>query len=109
MAVFEDFEKLDIRVGTIISATVFGKAKKPAYILEIDFGDDVGIKKTSAQITERYLPEELVNKQILAVVNFPAKQVADMMSEVLLLGVYAEGGVVLAVPDMPVKNGDKLG
>lgn len=109
MAVFEDFEKLDIRVGTIISATNSIKAKKAAYILEIDFGDDIGIKKTSAQITERYLPEELVNKQILAVVNFPVKQVANIMSEALVLGVYTDSGVVLAVPDSPAKNGDKLG
>ena len=72
MAVFSDFEKLDIRVGTIISAKVFEKARKAAYILELDFGEEIGIKKSSAQITEHYKPEDLVNKQVLAIVNFPS-------------------------------------
>ena len=109
MAVFSDFEKLDIRVGTIISAKVFEKARKAAYILELDFGEEIGIKKSSAQITEHYKPEDLVNKQVLAIVNFPPKQIADFYSEVLVLGTYSEGGVVLIRPDKEVKDGDKLG
>ena len=109
MATFDDFMKLDIRVGTIIDATVFEKAKKPAYQLKVDFGNEIGIKKSSAQITEVYKCEELIGKQVLAVVNFPSKQIADFMSEVLVLGTYSEQGVVLITPDKQVKNGDKLG
>lgn len=109
MATFDDFMKLDIRVGTIVEAVLFEKAKKPAYQLQIDFGNELGVKKTSAQITNHYKPEELINKQILAVVNFPPKQIANFMSEVLVLGTYSEGGVVLITPDKEVKNGDKLG
>ena len=108
MATFEYFTKLDIRVGTIISAKVFEKAKKPAYQLQVDFGR-LGIKKSSAQITERYSTDEMIGKQVLAVVNFPPRQIADFMSEVLVLGTYSEGGVVLIAPDKPVANGDKLG
>lgn len=109
MAIFEDFTKLDIRVGTIVSANAFGKAKRPAYKLKIDFGEEIGIKKSSAQITECYRFEDLVGKQVLAVVNFPPRQIADFMSEVLVLGTYSEQGVVLVTPDFHVKNGDKLG
>ena len=109
MATFEDFMKLDIRVGTIVYAKNFEKARKPAYQLEIDFGEEIGIKKSSAQITEQYKPEELIGKQILAVINFPVKQVADFMSEVLVLGTYSEGGEVLITPDKKVSNGVKLG
>lgn len=109
MATFDDFLKLDIRVGTVISAEIFKKAKKPAYQLKIDFGQEIGVKKSSAQITEQYNCENLIGKQILAVVNFPPRQIADFMSEVLVLGTYSEGGVVLIKPDKPVKNGDKLG
>lgn len=109
MAIFDDFEKLDIRAGTIIEAKIFEKAKRPAYKLTIDFGEEIGIKKSSAQITNLYKCEDLIGKQILAVVNFPKKQIADFMSEVLVLGTYSEDGVVLAVPDKKVKNGDKLG
>lgn len=109
MAEFSDFIKIDIRVGTIIEAKVFEKAKKPAYKLKIDFGDDCGEKKSSAQITDLYSAEELIGKQVLAVVNFPPRQIADFMSEVLVLGTYSDGGVVLITPDKPVKNGDKLG
>lgn len=108
MAEFEDFLKLDIRVGTVLRAERLQKAKKPAYKLRIDFGE-TGVKNSSAQITERYSAEELVGKQVLAVINFPPKQVADFMSEVLVLGVYSKGGVALISPDRPVENGDKLG
>lgn len=109
MATFEDFSKLDIRVGTIIDASIFKEAKKPAYKIKIDFGSEIGIKQTSAQITEKYKPNELIGKQILAVVNFPPKQIANFISEVLLLGTYSENGVILITPDKAAKNGDKLG
>ena len=109
MATFDDFLKLDIRVGTIIEASNFDNAKRPAYKLKIDFGDDLGIKKSSAQITDKYNLDELIGKKVLAVVNFPPRQIADYMSEVLVLGTYSEGGVVLITPDKETKNGDKLG
>ena len=109
MATFDDFLKLDIRVGTIVEAKVFEKAKRPAYQLKVDLGDEIGIKKSSAQITGHYTPEELIGKQVMAVVNFPPRQIADFMSEVLVMGTYSEGGVVLIGPDKKVKNGDKLG
>ncbi len=109
MAEFNDFLKLDIRVGTIIGAAAFEKARKPAYQLLIDFGEETGIKKSSAQITDHYTAEELVGRQVLAVVNFPPRQIADFMSEVLVLGTYSEGGVVLIAPDRKVCNGDRLG
>ena len=109
MVTFDDFMKLDIRVGTIIEAKIFKKAKKPAYQLIIDFGDNIGIKKSSAQITEVYNCDDLIGKQILAVVNFPPRQIADFMSEVLVLGTYSDQGVVLIRPDISVNNGDKLG
>ena len=109
MATFEDFMKLDIRAGTIIKANNFEKAKKPAYKLEIDFGDEIGIKKSSAQITNIYKVEDLIGKQILAVVNFPPRQIADFMSEVLVLGTYSKDGGVLITTERKVENGDKLG
>lgn len=109
MATFDDFCKLDIRVGTITEAKIFEKAKKPAYQLKVDFGEEIGVKKSSAQITDHYAPRDLLGKQVLAVVNFPPRQIADIMSEVLVLGTYSEGGVVLVTPDKPVANGDKLG
>lgn len=108
MVTFDDFMKLDIRVGTIIEAKVFEKAKKPAYQLKIDFGE-FGIKKSSAQITDLYKVDDLIGKQILAVINFPPRQIADFMSEVLVLGTYSSDGVVLITPDRKVNNGDKLG
>ena len=109
MATFDDFMKLDIRVGTIVSAKHFEKARKPAYQLEVDLGGELGIRRSSAQITDHYRPEELIGKQVLAVVNFPPRQIANFFSEILVLGTYSEGGVVLIKPDKPVKNGDKLG
>ena len=109
MATIDDFLKLDIRVGTIIEVKYFDRAKKPAYQLKIDFGNDLGIKKSSAQITEIYKEEDLIGKQILAVINFPPRQIADFMSEVLVLGTYSKDGVVLITPDKDVDNGDKLG
>ena len=109
MVTIDDFLKIDIRVGTTIEANFFDKAKKPAYQLKIDFGEEIGIKKSSAQITEVYKLEDLIGKQILAVVNFPKRQIADFMSEVLVLGTYSKNGVVLIKPDKEVENGDKLG
>lgn len=109
MAVFEDFMKLDIRAGTIIDVKEFKKARKPAYQLLIDFGPDIGEKKSSAQITALYKKEDLLGRQVLAVVNFPPRQIADFMSEVLVLGTYSRDGVVLAVPERPIDNGDRLG
>jgi len=104
-----DFEKIDIRVGTILDAETFEKARNPAYILKIDFGDELGVKKSSAQITEQYKPSDLIGKQVLAVVNFPPKQIAHIMSECLVLGVYTESGVVLLGTDKTVKNGESVG
>ncbi|MBQ9663486.1 MAG: tRNA-binding protein [Oscillospiraceae bacterium] len=108
MATFDDFLKLDIRVGTIVEARVFEKARRPAYQLKVDLGE-LGVKRSSAQITDHYKPEDLIGKQVLAVVNFPPRQIANFMSEILVLGTYSEGGVVLITPDKPVANGDKLG
>lgn len=109
MITFDDFLKLDIRVGEIIQCEVFIKAKKPAYKLLVDFGSEMGVKKSSAQITDRYNPEDLIGMQVLGVVNFPARQSADYLSEVLVLGVYSNNGVVLIVPQQKVKKGDKVG
>ena len=109
MATFQDFMNLDIRVGEIIQVEFFDKAKKPAYKLWVDFGNEIGIKKSSAQITECYGKEELIGKQVLGVVNFPPRQIADFMSEVLVLGTYSTQGVVLVQPEQRVEKGDKLG
>ena len=105
-----DFEKIDIRVGTIIHAEPFEKAKKPAYKLLIDFGADLGTKKSSAQITENYTPADLLGKQVVAVVNFAPKQIANFISECLVLGVYTEDkSVVLLQPAKKLTNGLKIG
>ncbi len=103
-----DFEKLDIRTGLIIDAIVFEKAAKPAFKIFIDFGE-LGILKTSAQITERYTTEELIGNQVIAVVNFPPKQIADFVSDCLLLGVYAPKGVVLLTTTDKTKPGLQVG
>ncbi|MEC5157339.1 tRNA-binding protein [Chryseobacterium sp. MP_3.2] len=104
-----DFEKIDIRSGTVISVSDFPKAKRPAYLLTIDFGD-LGLKKSSAQITDLYKIDDLVGKQILAVVNFPKKQIANFMSECLVLGLFdEEKKVTLITPTMKIKNGSRLG
>ena len=106
---FDDFLKVDIRVGTILTAEVFKEAKKPAYILKIDFGSVVGIKKSSAQITENYNCDELIGKQVAAVVNFPPRQIGPIKSEVLTLGFADEKDcVVLFHPDKLVPNGSRL-
>lgn len=106
---WEDFEKIEIRTGTIISAETFPGARKPAYRLQIDFGES-GIKKSSAQITKFYSTDELIGKQIIAVVNFPVKQIGNFFSECLVLGVYnEEKEVILLHPDKKVTNGMKIG
>ena len=108
MITWKDFEKIDIRVGTILTAQPFEKAKQPAYQLTIDFGD-FGIKKSSAQITHLYSMEDLIGKQIIAVVNFPPKQIANFFSECLVLGVYNNNKeVVLLAVDKPILNGSKI-
>ena len=107
---WNDFEKIDIRAGTVIEVTDFPKARKPAYKLLIDFGTETGIKRSSAQITAHYKKEELLNRQVIAVVNFPPKQIADFISECLVLGVYDENkDVVLLKPERIVNNGMKIG
>jgi tRNA-binding protein len=109
MTTWEDFEKIDIRTGTIIEVNDFPKARKPSYQLTIDFGS-LGIKRSSAQITHHYSKEELLNKQIVAVINFPPKQIATFFSECLVLGVYDENNnVVLLQPNKEVGNGQKIG
>ena len=108
MAVYDDFAKIDVRVGTIIEVNDFPKARKPAYQLTIDFGEEIGIKRSSAQITNHYTKDNLLNKQVLGVVNLPPRQIADFFSEVLVLGTDSDGGVVLIKPDKEVKNGDKM-
>ncbi|MGZ9096781.1 MAG: tRNA-binding protein [Micavibrio sp.] len=106
---YEDFEKIDIRVGTIIDAQPFPEARRPAYKLHVDFGPVLGIKKTSAQVTIHYTPETLIGRQVAAVMNFPEKQIGKFMSEILVLGFPdADGNVVLVHPGLSVPNGGKL-
>lgn len=104
-----DFEKIELRVGTVIEVEEFPEARNPAFKLKVDFGDDIGVKKSSAQITDLYNKEELIGRQVLAVVNFPVKQIGPMQSECLVTGFNREdGAVVLAGPDGSVPNGVKL-
>jgi len=109
MISWDDFEKIDIRAGTILEVRDFEKAKKPAYQLKIDFGE-LGIKNSSAQITTLYTKESLIGMQVVAIINFPPKQIANFFSECLVLGVYnQQNEVVLLNPSMPVTNGNKIG
>jgi len=107
---WDDFEKLDIRVGTILCVHDFERAKKPAFQLEIDFGEKIGIKKSSAQITIHYSKHDLFNRQVIAVINFEPKNIAGFMSECLVLGIYDENkDVILLKPDKATANGLKIG
>lgn len=109
MAIFDDFTKLDIRAGEVIRAELFEKAKRPAFKLWVNFGEEIGIKKSSAQIIDLYNIENLIGKQVLGIINFPSMQIADFISEVLILGLYTKDGVVLIQPEQTVENGAKLG
>jgi tRNA-binding protein len=106
---FDDFLKVELRVGIVVRAEDFPEARRPAYVLHVDFGERIGVKKSSAQITELYRPEELVGKLVVAVVNFPKKQIGPLLSECLITGFHDENGqVVLCVPDQNVPIGTKL-
>ena len=105
---WDDFTKVELRAGTIVQAEDFPEAKKPAYKLTIDLGSEIGLKRSSAQITTLYTKEELIGKQVICVVNFPKKQIGPFISEVLTTGFIEQEGVVLAVPDKRIKNGSKL-
>ena len=110
MITWDDFEKIDMRTGTIIEVDDFPKARKAAYKLTIDFGAAFGLKRSSAQVTTLYKKEDLLNRKVIAVVNFPPKQIADFISECLVLGVYDENkDVILLTPERPVENGMKIG
>ena len=107
---WNDFEKIDIRRGTVVDVKDFPKARKPSYQIWVDFGAELGIKKSSAQVTQYYKKEDLLNKQVIAVTNFPPKQIADFFSECLVLGVYDENNhVILLQPERAVKNGQRIG
>ncbi|WP_342601344.1 chaperone CsaA [Psychrobacillus sp. FSL H8-0483] len=109
MTTIEEFQKLDIRIGTVISAESFPEARKPSIKLRIDFGEELGIKKSSAQLTKRYTPEILIGRQVVAVVNFPPRRIAGFKSEILVIGgVQEEGDVVLLKPDETVENGTPI-
>ena len=107
---WQEFDQVELRVGTILEVEDFPQAKKPAYKLQVDFGDEIGIRKSSAQITHHYTMEQLIGKQVVGVVNFPEKQIGPFMSQCLITGFYDDNGnVVLAVPDKEINNGKKLG
>ena len=106
---FDDFLKVELRVGRILSAETFAQARKPAYVLQVDFGPELGVRKSSAQVTTHYTPEQLVGRQVVAVVNFPPKQIGPLMSECLVTGFHdADGAVRLCVPDQDVPLGTRL-
>jgi len=106
---FDDFQKVDVRVGTVLRAEPFPEARKPAIKMWIDFGDEIGERKSSAQVTAHYSPEDLIGKQVMAVVNFPPRQIGKFMSEVLVLGLPDDGGeIVLVGPDGPVPAGGRM-
>ncbi|MEH6630091.1 MAG: tRNA-binding protein [Halopseudomonas aestusnigri] len=106
---FDDFLKVDIRVGTVIDAQPYPEARRPAIKLWVDFGEELGVRKSSAQITLHYIPEDLIGRQVMAVVNFPPRQIGKFMSEILVLGASdPEGGIVLIAPDKEVPNGSRM-
>lgn len=106
---WQDFQKVELRVGTIVEVQDFPEARNPSYKLQVDFGEEIGLKKSSAQITDLYTKDDLLGKQVVAVVNFPAKQIGPMMSECLVTGFHREdGAVILATPDRDIKNGARL-
>jgi tRNA-binding protein len=109
MITFDDFQKVDIRVGTVLTVEPFPEARKPAWKLTVDFGPEVGVKRSSAQITTHYAATDLVGRQVLGVVNFPPRQIGPVRSEVLILGLHDDGGAVVIVqPERPVPNGERL-
>lgn len=109
MISFADFEKIDIRVGTVLTCEPFPQARKPAWKLSVDFGPEIGVKRSSAQITVHYQPQDLIGRQVLGVVNFPPRQIGPMLSEVLVLGLYDGAGAVVVIgPERAVPNGERL-